>query len=384
MKISGALLHDIAHDCGAAFGGSVERDALHAHLAEPRAALQRWQEAGFAADMQYMRRDPALFATLETVLPGARSLVSLLFPYAQGADATPLPLGHGRVARYARGRDYHSVLREKLATFVARVERELGRSTRWRGFTDAVPILERAAANRAGLGFLGKNTLLIRAGAGSYFFIADIVWELEVDEPETPLSRYLRRGKPPGTGCGSCTRCLRSCPTGALPQPGVLDARRCISYLTIEKRGAFSPTERALIGDWIFGCDICQEVCPFNHGAGALEVLPEFQPAAGAGNSLDLRGVLELSSPAAFRQRYGATALARTGYAGLVRNACAVAANTGAAFLAEQLLSRTESDPLESLRLAAQDALGVMAGELTPWQRERLNRCLLREQTRAH
>ncbi|MCC6953209.1 MAG: tRNA epoxyqueuosine(34) reductase QueG [Deltaproteobacteria bacterium] len=364
---------------GAAFAGALHRDEAHRALAPAVTELASWQQAGHAGEMRYMQRDPGIFATLDSVVPAARSVVTLLFPYARAIEPQERPTGFGRVARYAWGRDYHAVLRDRLRSFVHSAERFVGRAIRWRGFTDAVPILERTIANGSGLGFIGKNTLLIRAGGGSYYFIAEVVWDVEFSSSphDMSIAKWLRRGEKPGAGCGSCLRCLTSCPTNAFPEPGKLDARRCISYLTIEKRGALSATEQAMIGDWVFGCDVCQEVCPFNHDQPELLPLAEFSAEAGAGPYLDLSTILELASPADFKSRFRGTALERTGYEGLVRNACAVAANT--AFLPgiDPLIARAEFDTSAIIRAQAQEALRSLAPHATSEQRNRINRCLL-------
>ncbi len=194
-------------------------------LREGGERLREWQEAGMAADMGYMQRPVELLSNPKKLQKSARSVVSLGVSYYPGEHPENAE-GGGRVARYAWGLDYHEVIKERLFRLREELEEALGGRIKARAFTDAVPLLERSAAQHAGLGFFGRNSCLINGDIGSYFFIADLIVDLEI-EPD-----------PPGTGtCGRCTRCMDRCPTGAIKAPGVVDARLCISYLTIENRG---------------------------------------------------------------------------------------------------------------------------------------------------
>ncbi len=287
-----------------------------------RNRLIDWQNAGFAGEMAYMNRGADLLAQPEKLLPNARSIVVLAFSY-EAAPRRVLPRGHGRVARYAMGQDYHKILPLKLKELVSAVERECGKIEA-RVFSDAVPLLERDIGKSSGLGFIGKNTMLIRPGLGSFFFIAEVLWNVLIEiENALPVNK---------DSCKSCTRCLDACPTQAFVKEGVLDARRCISYLSIEKRGMLDLWEREALGDWIFGCDICQEVCPFNHAS-----LKQERPAAlvalgaksGAGQSLSIAEMFKIVKPQDFKARFKDTALSRAGREGILRNAACVAANTG-------------------------------------------------------
>lgn len=283
--------------------------------------LETWQREGFAGQMHYMQRPPLLFTDLENLLPSVKSVLFVAAYYSQ--EPAPRRLhGYGRVARYAWGLDYHTVLKEKLNALVEVIERHLNKKISYRIFSDAVPLLERALACDAGLGFIGKNTLLIQRGLGSYFFISEILWDVECQESAGVL----------GT-CGTCTRCQTNCPTNALVSDFKLDARKCISYLSIEKRGSLETWERTALGEWVFGCDICQEVCPFNHKALRLNrhaSFDEFMSERGVGANLDLVNLLRIRTEQEFRARFGQTALRRTKRAGLLRNAACVAANTKA------------------------------------------------------
>ncbi|HET6344816.1 MAG TPA: tRNA epoxyqueuosine(34) reductase QueG, partial [Myxococcota bacterium] len=219
-------------------------------------ALDAWIAAGHHGEMGYMaahgRRDEP-----DKVLSGARSLIVVALAYAGGEAAPLAPTDdrrpRGFVARYARGADYHLVLKEKLARLADACAEIVGRPVAARPCVDTAPLLERGYAERAGIGFTAKSTMTLAPGIGTYFLLGELL--LDVDLP--PSSPVAPR-------CGGCTRCLDACPTGAFVGPYMLDARRCISYLTIELRGAIPRDLRPLMGTWVFGCDICQEVCPFN------------------------------------------------------------------------------------------------------------------------
>ena len=285
-----------------------------------------WLESGFDGKMGYLSRRREAYSHPEAVLTGSASLVMLGMNYrassepsmgSAAADSDQPPTGiPARVARYATGSlDYHDVLRERLATLADFVHDELP-GCRTRGIVDTAPLLERDFARLAGLGWFGKNTMLIDRDQGSWFFLAALL-----------IDRPLEPDPPHGTDhCGTCTACLDACPTDAFPEPYVLDARRCISYLTIELRNEPIPGElREGLGDWVFGCDICQEVCPWNRES-PTTTEPAFEPIAGLANP-DLVSLLQLDE-ADFQQQLGATPLERPGRTGLVRNAAIVAGNS--------------------------------------------------------
>lgn len=304
----------IAAEFGLTLMGCAEIGAIREEA--PRIAA--WQEEGFAGSMEYMKREPALFVSPERIMPEVQSVISVALQYEQKPHPL-LPPGYGRVARYAWGRDYHSILKMRIVAFAEKLS-QYGLA---KSYTDAVPLLERAFAAKAGLGFIGKNSLLIRPNVGSYFFLGEVLASFEV------------HGIPPRKifkGCGSCTRCQSNCPTGAIVSEAVVDARRCISYLTIEKRGSFEGEEPAMLGEWIFGCDICQDVCPFNYRAQKDPKPPiesAFTADNGVGPLLSLVEVLSIKTDLQFQQRFARTPLLRAKRAGLIRNACAVAVNTG-------------------------------------------------------
>ncbi len=343
-------LRELAVDFGLDIVGACDITKLKDEI--PR--LKEWQNAGHAGEMKYMMRDAELLTGISHILPGARSVISCTLAYSSDPHPPLLP-GFGRVARYAWGKDYHLVLPELLKKLVSAAEKKLGRPISARVMTDALPFLERAGARLAGLGFIGKNTMLIRKGVGSFFFISEIFWDLEIEAADAPEQ---------ANDCGTCQRCLEQCPTNAFTAPYQLNAPRCISYLTIEKRGAHSEDERRSLGEWLFGCDICQEVCPFNHAAikhPSLKVVEPFRHGSGNGALLNLREILTLPSNKAFKEKFAASPLLRPGRAGLQRNALAVAVNTNCVELENEIFELAEHSPSDVVRKTALWALGKFA-----------------------
>lgn len=320
-------------------------------LEEGGERLKEWQEAGMAADMGYMRRPVELLSDPRRLQKSARSVVSLGVSYYPGDHPENLE-GGGRVARYAWGKDYHLVIKERLRELRSELEGALGCRIKARAFTDAVPLLERSAAQHAGLGFFGRNSCLINGDTGSYFFIADLILDLEL-EPDAE-----------GTGtCGKCTRCMSACPTGAIKAPGVVDARLCISYLTIENRGEIPRELRPTVGDWAFGCDICQEVCPYNKRKATRSRWPEFSAGSGAGPYLEIAEVLGIRTDEEFEERFGETPLTRPGRAGLLRNCCVAAGNLKLEEAVPALVRALREDASPLVRGHAAWALGEIGGE---------------------
>ncbi len=289
------------------------------------------------------------------LLEGACTIIALGTSYApaKGPETAAEPGGRaprppggqvGRVARYAWGRDYHEVIPPKLKELAAFLSLYGGPGTRCRTFVDTGPLLERAAAQRGGVGFYGKNTCVLTGPHGSYVFLSAILTTVEI-LPDPMVTK----------DCGSCRACIDACPTDALVSPGVLDATRCISYLTIEHRGSISRELRPLMGNWVFGCDVCQEVCPWNRARpGAVH--PEFAPSEGAGATLDLDELLRLDDTQ-FRAKFRGTALLRAKRVGLARNAAVVLGNLGDPG-SEGVLLRALSDPEPVVREHAAWALG--------------------------
>lgn len=278
-----------------------------------RAALQQWLETGMAGDMTYMHQQADRRMAPATILEGVtRAVVVTRNYFAPDSDRGETA---GHVAKYARGRDYHDALAEPLNQ-LSRYVRSLGdERTIARAWVDAGPVPERELAQRAGIGWIGKNTMLIHPRHGSFCFLASVLTDLDV---ATDLPFTADR-------CGSCRRCLDACPTAAFPAPRVLDSRRCISYLTIEHRGNIAPDLQPLMDNWIFGCDICQDVCPWN----VRFATPADDPVLQADPRLELLDLTDLIdiTEEAFDRRLGWTALERPGAAGIRRNAEIAAAN---------------------------------------------------------
>lgn len=272
-------------------------------------ALESWLEAGNHGEMGYLAEHPGR-ADPRSLLPEAKSVLVVALPYARPAPETP-PL-HGRVAAYASGRDYHLVFKEKLEALALAIETITESRVRARACVDSAPLLEREAAERAGVGFIAKSTMAIAPGLGSFMLLGELLLDIEL--PTNPPAR---------TRCGSCTRCLEACPTSAFSDPFVLDARRCISYLTIEYRGVIPVSLRPLIGNWVFGCDVCQTVCPFNASKKSRPVTPELR---GERSSLGLLGLLTIGS-AEYRRLVAQTALRRAPRWQLMRNAAVALGN---------------------------------------------------------
>ncbi|HEX4641823.1 MAG TPA: tRNA epoxyqueuosine(34) reductase QueG [Candidatus Acidoferrales bacterium] len=294
------------------------------------AHLEEWLERGHAGEMRYLhdarRRSPAL------AMVGARSVIVCALNYntafPASTEALALPAGRhgpqGWMSRYAWGDDYHTVLGEKLKTLIEHLRAEFSEPFEARAYVDTGPIVERVAAKYAGLGWLAKNTCLINEGIGSLFFLGVIVTTLDLAaSPDAAQS-------PAADLCGNCSLCIDACPTGAIVEPYVLDARRCISYLTIELRGAIPTELREPIGRHVFGCDICQDVCPWNLRA-PLTTLANFQPRARREHSLFSPGLewLVSLSEDEFRETFRGSPVKRTKWRGLVRNACVAIGNSG-------------------------------------------------------
>lgn len=282
-------------------------------------ALDEWLSAGHAGEMAYLARNAARRADPREAVPGARSIVVCGVHY-RAAEPEPALWNdprRGQISRYAWGDDYHDILLPKLRVLQSWLEARVGRAEIGRSYVDTGPVLERPIGVMAGLGFQGKNTLLIHPRQGSWFFLGEILVdaELSYDAPQ------------PIGGCGGCTRCLHACPTQAFVGPHVLDARRCISYLTIELKGPIPRELRPLMGNHIYGCDVCQEVCPWNQRWGQLTREPAFAPRPGivAPELLDLIALTDEE----FRARFKNSPIKRTKRRGLLRNVAIALGNWG-------------------------------------------------------
>jgi epoxyqueuosine reductase len=290
--------------------------------------LQRWLERGFAGEMHYFPRREAAYEHPSGVLPPVRSVVMLGMNYSVASTPSSERLlkpdhrtnegvhSTGRVASYACGsRDYHDLLRERMKSLADWLHDQRP-GCRTRVCVDTAPLLERDFAKLAGLGWFGKNTMLINKRIGSYFFLAAVLTDVELTPDEPHHTAH----------CGTCTRCLEACPTDAFVEPYVLDARKCISYLTIEQRDQpISMELRSLMGDWIFGCDVCQEVCPWNRKAPS-SVEPAFAPREQL-HPVNLEWLLSLDKEG-FEATFVGTAMLRTGRAALLRNAAIALGNS--------------------------------------------------------
>ena len=285
--------------------------------------LDQWLAAGYAGSMAYLHRQADKRKHPARIMPDARVAVVTLTNYFHGsahsvhpglAPGVSAPASAGRVAQYAWSTDYHTVIGRRLEQLATAV-REIAPGARTRCYVDAGPVPERELAQRAGLGWIGKNTMLIHPAIGSFTFIGVIFTDAEL-VPDLPFE---------ADRCGTCRRCLDACPTAAFVESRVLDARRCISYLTIEHAAPFRDDERRLVGDWLFGCDVCQDVCPWNVTFAEPTSDPELavRAAVAAPEPAELLAV----APEEFERRFGDTAFERPGAAGLRRNAAAVAAN---------------------------------------------------------
>ena len=301
--------------------------------------------------MRWMERDPARRANPAAILPAARTVISVALGYYRG-DWPAAPTGEpapprGKIARYAWGRDYHKRLKKRLLRLVAAI-RELEPAARTLAYVDTGPVLDRAWAERAGLGWIGKNTNVILKGRGSWSFLGEIVTDLPIT-PDSPARNY----------CGRCARCIAACPTGAIVGPYELDARRCISYLTIEHRGPIPVELRPAIGTRIFGCDDCQEVCPWNRFA-TRTANPDFAERPEQ-QTPELIPLLRLDA-SSFADRYQGTAVRRAGRDRFVRNVAVALGNLGDAGATEPLRLALVSDPSALVRGHAAWALGRIGG----------------------
>lgn len=293
------LVKEVAHELGFQFCGISEAGFLETEA--PR--LEQWLKDGKQGEMKFMdnyfdkRLDPRL------LVDGAKSVVSLLYNYFP--SETPVHSQGPKISKYAYGKDYHLVIKEKLHTFLQLLNERIG-EINGRVFVDSAPVLEKAWAAKSGLGWIGKNANLITKQQGSYFFIAELIIDLEL-QPDGPLKDY----------CGTCTRCIEACPTQAIVEPYMVDGSKCISYLTIELKNQLPETFKGQLDNWFFGCDVCQEVCPWNRFSTPHNE-PLFANHSGFLNFSEREW--EEMTEDTFRKVFQHSAVKRTGFKGLKRN----------------------------------------------------------------
>ncbi len=307
-----------------------------APLRPPPGALRfrQWLGAGHQADMTWLEEHRERILDPRLALADGKSLLVVGLGHSRASCETA---GGGRVARYAAGRDYHNVIGRKLRR-LAGVLRERGLLGQWKKVVDAGPLMERSHAAEAGLGFESKAANLLHPRFGPWFFLGELLMDVELDP--TPLA--------PAGSCGTCTACLQACPTAAILEPGLVDARRCLSYHTIENRGPIPQELRADLGEWLFGCDVCSEVCPWGTSAPDLAARFGLHPALENGGPADWLGFSEER----FQADFGGSPLQRTGRTGLARNAALVLGNRPSEAGKAALLAAL-SDPSALVREAA-------------------------------
>jgi epoxyqueuosine reductase len=304
-----------------------------------QARLLEWLGRGYHGEMDYLERQAALRGRPDALVPGTLRVLSLRMNYfpadARDAQAVLADTSLAYVSRYALGRDYHKVLRQRLQKLAARIEAQVG-AFRYRVFTDSAPVMEVELAAQAGLGWRGKHTLLLDRGAGSWFFLGEIYTDLPL-----PLDR------PTPEHCGTCARCIEICPTRAILAPYLLDARRCISYLTIEHKGSIPEELRPLLGNRIYGCDDCQLVCPWNTFARAAEV-DDFRVR----NGLDASALVDLFgwTQDDFDRRLEGSAIRRIGYQRWLRNLAVALGNAPSSPQVVGALRARNDDPSALVR----------------------------------
>ena len=308
-----------------------------------------WLDQGRHASMSYLAADQAVNrrAQPSSILPGAQSILILAIRYSRPQDApAPSHQPYGRIASYAWGLDYHLLLTQRLAALTESITRLVDRPVRSRGYTDTGPVLERDLAQRAGLGWIGKNTCLIDPHAGSYFLLAEIFLDLPL-QPDPPFTP---------DHCGSCTRCIQACPTGCILPDRTLDAGRCISYLTIENKAEIPLDLRPKMDNWVFGCDICQQVCPWNIRFAKTHREPEFSPR----QDVPFPNLIEelTLTPREFNAKFKNSPVQRPRRRGYLRNVAVALGNSRDPIAIPALADCLSSEPEPLIRVHAAWALG--------------------------
>jgi epoxyqueuosine reductase len=299
VSINTQLVKSIAHELGFNFCGISKAEFLE----EEAPLLEKWLNRGYHGKMNYLnnyfdkRLDPRL------LVPGAKSIVTIGYNYFPERDLAKDD--SMKIAKYAYGEDYHHVVKDKLTLLIERLREKIG-DINGRAFVDSAPVMERAWAARSGVGWIGKNSLLLNRSMGSFFFLGELIIDLEL-EADGPMKDY----------CGSCTACMDACPTDAIPEPSVVDGSKCISYFTIELKESIPEAMQGKFENWIFGCDICQDVCPWNRFS-----KPHSEPRFRPDPHLDTMTNEDWNeiTETVFNKVFGNTAVTRAGLAGLTRN----------------------------------------------------------------
>ncbi|MBU1685295.1 tRNA epoxyqueuosine(34) reductase QueG, partial [Patescibacteria group bacterium] len=348
MTLNPAKLTGFIKDQGWSDFGIAPISDVESALKKHEGIFEKWVELGFQAEMAYLEAMKDDRYHPENKLPDVRSVLVLQAWYGSG--------GKGNIARYARGLDYHKILKKRLSVLSEWLKAQDSSISTYIS-VDSGPTVDRVLAEVAGLGFFGKNTNLIDPSKGSYFFIATLMTNVMLPATE-------KRRMP---SCGDCKKCITACPTGAIVGPRVIDARRCIAYLTIESKEGIPEELRPMIGDRLFGCDICQEVCPFNEGRAGMQAIriEELKAENGVGDNLDLAEILAIESDEEFLECFAGTSLIRAKRRGLLRNACVVTGNSGDRELISSLEAVLERESDDMLKEHAKWAIKAIENRAT-------------------
>lgn len=300
-RASTQLIKSLATELGFSYCGISKAE----FLAEEAPRLEAWLKRQYQGKMSYLENhfDKRLDPTL--LVPGAKSVISLIYNYYPDKDLAKKNPDTFKIAKYAYGEDYHQVIKDKLKIFIERIREEIG-EVEGRAFVDSAPVHERAWAKKSGLGWIGKNSLLLNRTMGSFFFLAELIIDLDL-EYDGPIKDY----------CGTCTACMDACPTNAIPEPYIVDGSKCISYFTIELKEEIPSEVKGKFENWIFGCDICQDVCPWNsfskpHNEGRFSPPPDLE-------NMTPQEWFDLTEEV-FQKLFNKSAIQRTRYGGLRRN----------------------------------------------------------------